>query len=164
MFSKFGVHPVDEVKKDGPMAKFFKMIENFLLPEAGKGLFGLPKGEGGPMIDDFSASEMPYRSGSAGFRDFGTGTPAILHGSEAVVPENTAMGGVIKALENLSISPGANSPTTVAGGNDMTMQALLDSNKRMENALNTLVTIGAMTEKNTKSMNNNVANMGGSLV
>ena len=161
----FGVEPVGEVKKDGPMANFFKMLDNFFFPEAGKGLFGLPKGEGGPMIDDFSASEvMPFRSGSAGFQDFGTGTPAILHGSEAVVPENTAMGGVIKALENLSISPGANSPTTVAGGNDMTMQALLDSNKRMENALNTLVTIGAMTEKNTKSMNNNVAKMGGSLV
>ena len=163
----FGIDPVDEVKKDGPMAKFFKMIENFLLPEAGKGLFGLPKSKGGPMIDDFSASEMAidsFNQGTKGFRNFGSGTPAMLHGMEAVVPENTAMGGVIKALENLSISPGANSPTTVAGGNDMTMQALLDSNKRMENALNTLVTIGAMTEKNTKSMNNNVANMGGSLV
>jgi hypothetical protein len=30
--------------------------------------------------------------------------------------------------------------------------------------LNTLVTIGAMTEKNTKATTNSLANMGGSLV
>lgn len=41
---------------------------------------------------------------------------------------------------------------------------LLNEMKKQVAALNTLVTIGAMTEKNTKNMNNNVANMGGSLV
>ena len=37
---------------------------------------------------------------------------------------------------------------------------LIDLNKKLAMHLNTLVTIGAMTEKNTKSTNNNLANMG----
>ena len=40
----------------------------------------------------------------------------------------------------------------------------LESNEKMSNSLNRLVTIGAMTEKNTKSTNNNLANLSGSLV
>jgi len=41
---------------------------------------------------------------------------------------------------------------------------LIDLNKKLAMHLNTLVTIGAMTEKNTKSTNNNLANLSGSLV
>ena len=45
-----------------------------------------------------------------------------------------------------------------------TLDDLVKSNDKMANHLNTLVTIGAMTEKNTKSTNNNLANLSGSLV
>jgi hypothetical protein len=41
---------------------------------------------------------------------------------------------------------------------------LIDLNKKLAQHLNTLVTIGSMTEKNTKDTKNNLANMGGSLV
>ena len=40
----------------------------------------------------------------------------------------------------------------------------LESNEKMNNSLNRLVMIGAMTEKNTKSTKNNLANLSGSLV
>ena len=41
---------------------------------------------------------------------------------------------------------------------------LIELNKKVANHLNTLITIGAMTEKNTKNFNNNLANMSGTLV
>ena len=62
---------------------------------------------------------------------------------------------------------GATTNTTTITNNQTVKQnqdELLAEMKKQVAALNTLVTIGAMTEKNTKNMNNNVANMGGSLV
>ena len=44
------------------------------------------------------------------------------------------------------------------------MTELLNSNEKMIQHLNTLITIGAMTERNTKSTTNNLANMSSSLV
>ena len=41
---------------------------------------------------------------------------------------------------------------------------LIDLNKKVAEHLNMLVSIGAMTEKNTKETKNNLANMSGSLV
>ena len=41
---------------------------------------------------------------------------------------------------------------------------LIELNRKVANHLNTLVTIGAMTEKNTKDTKINLANMSGSLV
>ena len=41
---------------------------------------------------------------------------------------------------------------------------LNESNQKVANHLNKLVTIGAMTEKNTKDTKNNLANVGSSLV
>jgi hypothetical protein len=108
----------------------------------------------------------PMFNGSDGFQNFGSGTPATLHGIEAVVPKND-YGQLAKVIEQMTGNTGATPPTS----DDMQsvntqnyLRELVELNKNAQRALNTLVTVSAMTEKNTKSMNNNVANMGGSLV
>jgi hypothetical protein len=114
---------------------------------------------------------MEFNYGSKGFRNFGSGTPVVLHGEEAVVPKND-----IGQLAGLLSGVGATTTNKTAGDTitnntnfDMTSlntstKELVDLNKKVAQHLNTLVTIGAMTEKNTKNFNNRLANMGGSLV
>jgi hypothetical protein len=127
--------------------------------------------------DDFTGAGVSAQYGTHGFQDFGSGTPAVLHGSEMVLPENNIGDLASKLFEKLS-TPSNTSESTVNNtttnsastvGVDMTVlnnntTELIDLNKKLAMHLNTLVTIGAMTEKNTKSTNINLANMGGSLV
>ena len=121
-------------------------------------------------IDDALMPKL--NKGSNGFQDFGSGTPAMLHGKEAVVPKND-----IGQLVGLLAEVGATTSTNATAGEtvtnntttDMTAlnvntEKLIALTEKTANHLNMLVTIGAMTEKNTKSTNNSLANMGGSLV
>ena len=129
-----------------------------------------------PGLDEFN-------QGTNGFRDFGSGTPAMLHGVEAVVPKNDLSQvmevlGSILPTEAIAKAFGGGL-TGVAGSTDKITNnttsidlttlnrntaELIAVNEKVANHLNTLIMIGSMTEKNTKATNNSLANMGGSLV
>ena len=154
------------------LADQLKSITNSLLNPSKGGADAFDTG------DDLSGSGVSAQYGTHGFQDFGSGTPAVLHGSEMVLPENNIGDLASKLFEKISKTPSNTSESTVNNtttnsastvGVDMTIlnnntTELIDLNKKLAMHLNTLVTIGAMTEKNTKSTNNSLANMGGSLV
>ena len=120
--------------------------------------------------------------GTRGFRDFGRGTPMVLHGSEMVLPERN-VGELAEQLASAIAGLASDNTNLITGGAPITggeqmaaatagmgntelaniqnnMANLLEVTKKVEQHLNTSVTIGAMTEKNTKETKNTLAGMG----
>ena len=112
---------------------------------------------------------LPMYNGSDGFQDFGSGTPAMLHGREAVIPAANASQ-LAKDIVAMA-KPDQITDNITSSSNALDIQALiaigkgnLEAIQKTNLALNTLVTIGAMTEKNTKTSSRKLDSMGGSLV
>ena len=126
--------------------------------------FGKKKGVefGQPNKQEREALSM--FNGSDGFQNFGSGTPAVLHGVEAVVPKND-LGQLSKVISEAFGKTQAlgNETATQSGVNNAEkyLAELVELNKNAQRALNTIAMASAMTEKNTKNMNNKVDNMGG---
>jgi hypothetical protein len=109
------------------------------------------------------ADGASFYGGSDGFQNFGSGTPAMLHGIEAVVPKND-FGQLAKIIKEMTGSTGVTASAgtdTQSANSENYLRELVELNKNAQRALNTIAMASAMTEKNTKNMNNKVDNMGG---
>ena len=84
-----------------------------------QGLAAMGFGDGGdqsPQSEGFRAEHMEgFSNGTNGFRNFGSGTMAMLHNSEAVVPRNTPAGDLLQSFydfQNKKVSPITSTPAT----------------------------------------------------
>jgi len=112
------------------------------------------------------------------FNNFGTGTNAVLHGNEAVVPKESAFGKILSSINALRTGTTIDTGSTVteaAGTNapDMsphllalnsTATRIANSSVKVEQHLNTLISIEAMTERHAKLTKRNLANISGSII
>ena len=123
----------------------------------------------GVMQDPDPVQPKQMQTGSNGFMNFGSGTPAVLHGMESVVPKND-FGQLVKTLREML--PGNNvatAPEPVQSGNlggDMNrlIDTLSKGNEQVVNSLNNLISVNVTTERNTAKTANTVANMSGSVI
>ena len=131
------------------------------------------------FMDENDGTGPQANNGTPGFQDYGAGTKVTMHGSEMVLPERNVgelakqLAQAVGTMSNKPTNSVTNQQSDTVNNNTTNMDMttlnantteLLDLNKKVAQHLNTLVTIGTMTEKNTKNMNNNLANMDGSLV
>ena len=112
---------------------------------------------------------VKMQTGSNGFMNFGSGTAAVLHGMESVVPKND-FGQLLKTLrEMLPDNNVATAPEPVQSGNlggDMNrlIDTLSKGNEQVVNSLNNLISVNITTERNTAKTANTVANISGSVI
>jgi len=182
--SAFNTKIKDIVKEGGGLDEFYEGLKKFkdYLVTGDINIFKKDKKKGVKPEYDTSDENDGFgpmaNNGTPGFQDFGSGTKVTMHGSEMVLPERN-VGELAKQLAAAvsQLTPSVTNTNTTAGDSvtnnttsiDMTKlnantEQLIALTEKTANHLNTLVTIGAMTEKNTKSTKNNLANMGGSLV
>jgi hypothetical protein len=110
-----------------------------------------------------------FQTGTNGFMNFGRGTPAMLHGVEAVVPKND-FGQVLELFRdmlpgnNVATAPEPVQSANLGGDMNRLIDTLSKGNEQVVNSLNNLISVNVTTERNTAKTANTVANMSGSVI
>lgn len=134
-------------------------MSNVVMPQL------MPGVGGGPLVSQEAleaarqrlATPFSFANGSGGFREFGAGTPAILHGNEAVVPRNSAAGEML-ASSGLSSTPG-----TANTYNNTTNSGILEGLNKLNNTMRSVEAllhqgnnIQKRTQRNTAGLGNDM--------
>ena len=144
------------------------------------GTYGATPGDTEAENQEKNRQHGTYGATGKMFENFGSSTPVNLHGVEAVVPKNTAFGKALAMLETIKNTKKSVETITTSFGTDKKVaddtsvnnnlalvegvHRMVTTNEKLGDILNKLVTVGMMTEKNTKSTSKSVENMSGTLV
>ena len=130
-------------------------------------------------MDENDGTGPQANNGTPGFQDYGAGTKVTMHGSEMVLPERNVgelakqLAQAVGTMSNKPTNSVTNQQSDTVNNNTTTMdmtklnantEQLVALTEKTANHLNTLVTIGAMTEKNTKNTNKVIASRSGDLI
>jgi hypothetical protein len=131
------------------------------------------------FMDENDGTGPQANNGTPGFQDYGAGTKVTMHGSEMVLPERNVgelakqLAQAVGTMSNKPTNSVTNQQSDTVNNNTTTMdmtklnantEQLVALTEKTANHLNTLVTIGAMTEKNTKNTNKVIASRSGDLI